>query len=34
MKKEYTKEEVEEIKKELDRMVKEKQKQFNKIVKK
>ena len=34
MKKEYTKEEVEEIKKELDRMVKEKQKQFNKIIKK
>jgi HAMP domain-containing protein len=34
MKKEYTDEEIQAIKKELDRMVKEKNKQFDKIIKK
>jgi len=34
MKKEYTDEEIQAIKKKLDRMVKEKNKQFDKIIKK
>jgi hypothetical protein len=34
MKKEYTEQEIKAIKKELDRMVKEKNKQFDKIIKK